>query len=169
MKTDQFTTRDVVDMIIDDIEDPLASLNKSEVKGFIRSGMTEKKKRKKKSGKETIVYNRPERIAMHEKFAAEGDQLLKNFDIEPVEIEEEGEDEELEEIPAAEDIYDKEKLLRSIKEQTGKVQFRFEEEDAAQSAAKQKEKPKKRGRPKKEGEEDDGKEDEEDAYGSEDE
>ena len=49
MKTDQFTTRDVVDMIIDDIEDPLASLNKSEVRGFIKT-KTEKKKRKKKGG-----------------------------------------------------------------------------------------------------------------------
>lgn len=170
MKTDQFTTRDVVDMIIDDCEDPLAQLNKNEVRGFIKTGKTEKKKRKKKSGKETIVYTRPDRIAAHEKFEAEGDLLLKNMHIEPVEIEEDAEDEVIEEIPAVEDVYDKEKLLRSIKDQTGKVQFRFEEEDAAQSAAKLKEKPKKRGRPKK-GENGDAamgeEEDENDDYGSE--
>ena len=172
MKTDQFTTRDVVDMIIDDIEDPLASLNKSEVKGFIKTGKSEKKRRKKKSGKETIVYDRPGRLAVHEKFEAEADQLLKRMDFDPVDLED---DEVVEEAPVVDDeplITDKKKLLMSMLDQAGgKTNFRFEEEDAgagAQSAANKKEKPKKRGRPKKDGdaimEEDDN-----DDYGSEDE
>ena len=41
LKADQFSTRDVVDMIIDDIdEDPLAALgqNRNQVKGFIKTG-----------------------------------------------------------------------------------------------------------------------------------
>ena len=39
LKADAFSTRDVVDMIIDDIDDPLGSLgNKNQVKGFIKSG-----------------------------------------------------------------------------------------------------------------------------------
>ena len=172
MKTDQFTTRDVVDMIIDDIEDPLASLNKSEVKGFIKTGKSEKKRRKKKSGKETIVYDRPDRLAAHEKFEAEADQLLRRMDFDPVDLED---DEVVEEAPVVDDeplITDKKKLLMSMLDQAGgKTNFRFEEEDAdavAQSAANKKEKPKKRGRPKKDGDaimEEDDNED----YGSEEE
>ena len=39
LKADSFSTRDVVDMIIDDIDDPLQQLgNKNQVKGFIKSG-----------------------------------------------------------------------------------------------------------------------------------
>ena len=40
LKADTFSTRDVVDMIIDDIEDPLKNLgaNRNQVKGFIKGG-----------------------------------------------------------------------------------------------------------------------------------
>jgi DNA helicase INO80 len=40
LKADSFSTRDVVDMIIDDIEDPLKNLgaNRNQVKGFITGG-----------------------------------------------------------------------------------------------------------------------------------
>lgn len=54
MKADSFTTRDVLDMIIDDVdEDPLARIgqNRNQVKGFIKTaGKKDKKeiKRKKK-------------------------------------------------------------------------------------------------------------------------
>ena len=57
LKADSFSTRDVVDMIIDDIEDPLANLgsNRNQVKGFIKAGTAapkeKKDKKKKKKGR----------------------------------------------------------------------------------------------------------------------
>ena len=57
LKADSFSTRDVVDMITDDIEDPLANLgsNRNQVKGFIKAGTAapkeKKDKKKKKKGR----------------------------------------------------------------------------------------------------------------------
>ena len=90
LKADSFSTRDVVDMIIDDIEDPLANLgsNRNQVKGFIKAGTTapkekKDKKKKKKKGKHSKesnsngkLYDSIRQIAAHDKYDNEIDALI---------------------------------------------------------------------------------------------
>lgn len=84
LKADSFTTRDVLDMIIDDIDDdPLASLgqNRNQVKGFIKTAPGQKKqqgvqKKKKKKEADDKVYESVKRVSGHEKYENEIDKLL---------------------------------------------------------------------------------------------
>lgn len=84
LKADSFSTRDVVDMIIDDIDDPLANLgqNRNQVKGFIKSGAAAKpgpKKRKYKKKDGSLMepeYVRVPRNNTHDKYENEIDTIL---------------------------------------------------------------------------------------------
>lgn len=88
LKADSFSTRDVVDMIIDDIDDPLQNLgtNRNQVKGFIKgpAGATPnqqkgKKKRKKKGEDNSdsgALYESVKKIDKHAMFENEIDALL---------------------------------------------------------------------------------------------
>lgn len=83
LKADTFSARDAVEMIYDDIEDPLANLGQkgTQVKGFIKgsSGLQSKKKgegkRKKKKGDADTsgVYHSVQRISQHERYENEID------------------------------------------------------------------------------------------------
>ena len=153
LKADSFSTRDVVDMIIDDVED-VGATTKSEVKGFIKSGKrdTKKRGRKNKSASKDPV-EMISRISAHEKYEHEFDELVKGLDLDPVEIEEgsEGEQEEIEEVK------DKRGMLMKILEGEGKV-IRLEADEggvADDKAEEKKKEDKKRGRPKKDIELDD--------------
>jgi DNA helicase INO80 len=74
LKADTFSARDAVEMIYDDIEDPLANLGQkgTQVKGFIKGGTSalnskkkgEGRKKKKKGDPDTSgVYNSVRRIS----------------------------------------------------------------------------------------------------------
>ena len=87
LKADSFSTRDVVDMIIDDIDDPLMNLgtNRNQVKGFIKgpacatpNQQKTKKKRKKKNddSSEGALYESVKKIDKHAMFENEIDSLL---------------------------------------------------------------------------------------------
>jgi hypothetical protein len=87
LKADSFSTRDVVDMIIDDIDDPLMNLgtNRNQVKGFIKgpacatpNQQKGKKKRKKKNddSSEGALYESVKKIDQHAMFENEIDALL---------------------------------------------------------------------------------------------
>jgi len=85
LKADSFSTRDIVEMVIDDIDDPIANLgsNRNQVKGFIKTGgkeikTGEKKKRVKKNklGDENPVYVSIKKSDAHAKYENEIDDLL---------------------------------------------------------------------------------------------
>ena len=84
MKADSFSTRDVVDMLIDDIDDPLNNLGgKNQVKGFIKQQGPGNQKGKKKKKKKTAtagdnggLYESVKKIKTHEKFENEIDEDL---------------------------------------------------------------------------------------------
>ena len=98
LKADSFSARDVVDMIVDDIDDPLASVgqNRNQVKGFIKTGPGSKekvgrKKKKKKSPDEADVpYETVAKLDKHKKYENEIDQLIdgtefkSNIEIKPI-------------------------------------------------------------------------------------
>jgi hypothetical protein len=96
LKADSFSTRDVLDMIIDDVdEDPLARIgqNRNQVKGFIKTGQAGqnkeiKKKKKKKADVENLTYESVARSKLHDKYENEIDKLLdaKDNDVEIKEI-----------------------------------------------------------------------------------
>lgn len=175
LKADSFSTRDVLDMIIDDIDDPLAHLgqNRNQVKGFIKTGPAQKKEQKPKKKKKEVdgdkVYESVKRSSVHNKFENEIDQLLN--EAKTIEIQEEkpdadmnrqassGEDDEASEesdqdIENAElqSATDRKKfLLKMLEKQTGganiKQVFNFEEEDNIVAPKANVEKQVRRGRP----------------------
>ena len=118
LKADSFSTRDVVDMIIDDIDDPLNNLGgKNQVKGFIKSGgqgqQKGKKKKKKKvqdGGQDGGLYESIRKIKTHDKFENEIDDLLKDTDLTEV-VKDKKDDDDVKEIvsePEDEDGSDEE-------------------------------------------------------------
>lgn len=174
LKADQFSSRDVVDMIIDDIEDPLASLggNRTQVKSFIKTAGQKKdsakKKKKKNAQKGDRVYESVRRAECHDKYENEIDQLLNGStdskkvngskpDVEILNDQSSDDDNaqsEGSDVEMQEEFMDKKKLLlKMLDQQTGGGQqvFKFEEEDNPNGSAPHiKEQPapkRKRGRP----------------------
>lgn len=100
LKADSFSSRDVVDMIIDDIdEDPLANLgSKNQVKGFIKTGNVglkkERVKRKKKGleGSNEPAYISIKRSKHHDKFENEADMLMADIETVKEDVADSGED-----------------------------------------------------------------------------
>lgn len=161
LKADSFSTRDVVDMIIDDIDDPLQNLgaNRNQVKGFIKgpAGATPnqqkgKKKRKKKTDDNSdsgALYESIKKIDKHAMFENEIDALLdeaeraeiaKAAEVAEISGDEEGQSEDEEEararsmVQGAQTAAEKKRLLMQMleKQSGGKKQiFNFEEDDTA--------------------------------------
>jgi len=90
LKADSFSTRDVVDMIIDDVDDPLSTIgNKNQVKGFIKTGV-QKKERKRKSKKNNqeveVVYESIKKHEAHAKYENEIEAILNGEKFEDKEV-----------------------------------------------------------------------------------
>lgn len=91
LKADTFSARDAVEMIYDDIDDPLNNLGQkgTQVKGFIKGGASalqskkkgEGRKKKKKGEPDTSgVYFSVNRISLHNRYENEIDDLLNDVD-----------------------------------------------------------------------------------------
>lgn len=82
LKADSFSARDVVDMIVDDIDDPLSAVGSrsNQVKGFIKTGAkvekSPRKKKKKKVEDKDVPYEKIPSLAKHQKYDNEIDQLI---------------------------------------------------------------------------------------------
>lgn len=174
LKADSFSTRDVLDMIMDDIDDPMADLgsNRNQVKGFIKTGQKgekkKKRKNKKKEGETGPDYSSVPRMAAHNRYENEIEKLLDGMelpvskpkaDIEMIDGNRESSDDDgaasdssVEDIKYPATANDrKEFLMKMLEKQTGgaKTTFAFEEDDAPFGGAVRVDEPsKRRGRPK---------------------
>lgn len=170
LKADSFTTRDVLDMIIDDIDDdPLASLgqNRNQVKGFIKTAPGQKKqqtvqRKKKKKDDGDKVYESVKRVSGHEKYENEIEKLLTT---ETRAMDENGiQDQDMNGRSSGEEdnsvsdnddiemqsVTDRKRMLYQLLEkQTGRQVFNFEDDDIQQKPVQEatEEKRKRRGRP----------------------
>ena len=155
LKADTFSTKDVVDMIFDDIDDPLNNLGtqRNQVKGFIQAGATTqqkgKKKRKKKDANDGALYESVKKIDQHSKYENEIDALLDESERAAIKAKDEvqevsgdedagaSEDEEVyKNLASAASALDKKQLLMKMLEKQSaggknKQVFNFEEDDTA--------------------------------------